>query len=194
MGKWPVFSIFATRSCRDGRLPTLITMEKTSFRKATLVDVDAIMALVQLRIDWMNTVGLHQWNETDYFGRYPRSYWERNIGSFLVGEQQGKVVVVTALYTEDVRWTRDGEYTGSASGAAYYVHHLATDPAVKGAGVAMMKYVEQYAIEHGIHLLRLDSAIGNKVLERYYTQLGYTPCGTCHDRLYHGILREKVLS
>ena len=98
-----------------------------NFREATIHDVDAIMALVQLRIDWMNAVGLHQWNETDYFGRYPRSYWEKNIDFFLV------------------------------------------------------------------HILRLDSAIGNQVLERYYTQLGYTPCGVCHDRLYHGILREKIL-
>ena len=163
------------------------------FREATLHDVDAIMALVQLRIDWMNAVGLHQWNETDYFGRYPRSYWEKNIKYFLVGEVNGKVVVATALYSEDVRWTRDGEYTGSVSGDAYYVHHLVTDPAVKGVGIEMMKYVEQYAIEHNVHILRLDSAIGNQVLERYYTQLGYTPCGICHDRLYHGVLREKVL-
>ena len=164
-----------------------------NFRQATLQDVDAIMGLVQMRIDWMNQVGLHQWNETDYFGRYPRSYWERNIDYFLVGEHQGKLVVAIALYKEDVRWTRDGEYTGTTSGAAYYLHHLVTDPAAKGAGVAMMHYVERYALEHGTHLLRLDSAIGNKVLECYYTQLGYSPCGTCHDHLYHGILREKVL-
>ena len=58
----------------------------------------------------------------------------------------------------------------------------------------MMKYVEQYAIAYSIHLLRLDSAIGNKDLERYYTQLGYPPFGTCHDGLYHGIFREKALS
>ena len=151
------------------------------------------MALVQMRIDWMDHVGLHQWNDTDYFGRYPRNYWERNIDYFFVGEHQDKLVVAIALYTEDIRWTRDGEYTGTASGDAYYLHHLVTNPDAKGAGVAMMHYVEQYAVKQGIHLLRLDSAIGNKVLERYYTQLGYTPCGTCHDRLYHGVLREKVL-
>ena len=164
-----------------------------TFRKARLLDVDAIMALVQLRIDWMNAVGLHQWNETDYFGRYPRAYWESHIGSFLVGEELGRVGVAIALYTEDVRWTRDGHYTGGLSGRAYYLHHLVTDPAVPGAGKEMMRYVEQFAIAHGISLLRLDSAVGNEVLERYYTDLGYMPCGTCHDQLYHGILREKPM-
>jgi len=164
-----------------------------TFRKARLQDVEAIMALVQRRIDWMNVVGLHQWNETDYFGRYPREYWERNIDYFLVGEADIHVVVAIALYTEDVRWTRDGHYTGNLSGAAYYLHHLVTDPAAKGAGVEMMKYVEHYAAEQGIHLLRLDSAVGNLSLEKYYNALGYTSCGICQDRLYHGILREKSI-
>ena len=164
-----------------------------TFRKARLQDVEGIMELVQQRIDWMNAVGLHQWNETDYFGRYPHSYWEKNIGYFLVGEEKGRVVVAIALYTEDVRWTRDGIYTGNASGDAYYLHHLVTDPACRGAGVSMMQYVELFAQEHGINLLRLDSAVGNHALEKYYTDLGYTACGTCHDQLYHGVLREKSL-
>jgi len=151
------------------------------------------MDLVQRRIDWMNVEGLHQWNETDYFGRYPRAYWEQNINYFLVGEEKGRVVVAIALYTEDVRWTRDGEYTGALSGKAYYLHHLVTDPLCQGAGKEMMLYVEQYAVAHQIALLRLDSAVGNLSLERYYNALGYTACGTCHDQLYHGVLREKRL-
>lgn len=165
-----------------------------TFRKANLQDVDSIMELVQRRIDWMNAVGLHQWNETDYFGRYPRSYWEYHIPWFLVGEEQGRVVVAIALYDEDVRWTRDGVYTGSFDGKAWYLHHLVTDPSVPGAGARMLEYVEQHAAGQGVVLLRLDSAVGNTALERYYTALGYTPCGTCHDRLYHGILREKRLA
>ena len=164
-----------------------------NFRQAALRDVDAIIELVQQRIDWMDAMGLHQWNETDYFGRYPRDYWEDRIGYFLVGEENGKVVVAVALYTEDVRWTRDGHYTGTASGDAYYIHHLVTSTAAKGAGAAMMRYVESYALEHEVHLLRLDSAIDNKVLESYYNRLGYVACGTCHDRKYHGILREKIV-
>lgn len=169
-------------------------MQNILFRKAKPTDVDAIMKLVQMRIDWMNDVGLHQWNETDYFGRYPREYWEANIDRFLVGEWNGQVVVGIALYTEDIRWTRDGQLERPMSeGKAYYLHHLVTDPACANAGVAMMKYVEQYAIANGVGILRLDSAIGNHKLEKYYTALGYFQCGICHDRLYHGVLREKSL-
>ena len=134
-----------------------------TFRKARLQDVDAIMTLVQRRIDWMNVVGLHQWNETNYFGRYPRSYWEKNIGYFLVGEVQDRVAVAIALYTEDVRWTRDGVYTGNLSGSAYYLHHLVTDPACKGVGKQMMLYVEQYAIEHQILLPTAESSRSKRI-------------------------------
>ena len=124
-----------------------------TFRKARLQDVDAIISLVQSRIDWMNDVGLHQWNETDYFGRYPRSYWERNIDYFLVGEEEGRVVVAIALYTEDVRWTHDGEYTGTATGQAYYLHHLVTNPACKGAGKKMMLYVDSVLEMNGVGIV-----------------------------------------
>ncbi|MBR1783885.1 MAG: hypothetical protein IJ760_00395 [Bacteroidales bacterium] len=162
-------------------------------RKAALADVDRIMQLVQSRIDWMNLKGLHQWNETDYFGRYPRSYWEEAVGSFMVGEDQGCVVVAVALYPDDVRWTRDGQYTGALCGKAVYLHHLVSDPSYPGAGRDMMVAVEALSKARGINLLRLDSAVGNTVLERYYSALGYSPCGLCHDRLYHGVLREKQI-
>lgn len=103
-------------------------------------------------------------------------------------------MVGIALYTEDIRWTHDGQLERPMSeGKAYYLHHLVTDPACANAGVAMMKYVEQYAIANGVGILRLDSAIGNHKLEKYYTALGYFQCGICHDRLYHGVLREKSL-
>ena len=159
----------------------------TSFREATMADVGAVMDLVACRIDWMNAVGLHQWNDTDYFGRYPRTYWEANIGRFLVGERRGKVVVAIALYADDVRW-------GAMPDRAYYLHHLVTDPEAKGVGVEMMRHVEHFAAAHGIAVLRLDSAVGNTVLERYYTDLGYHECGRCQDRLYFGVLREKRLA
>ncbi len=159
------------------------------FRNARPSDVDAIMSLVQKRIEWMDAQGLHQWNETDYFGRYPRRYWQDNIGRFLVGLRGASVVVAIALYENDIRW----EGTG-ATGPAFYLHHLTTDLSAKGAGAAMMLYVERYAAAHGVTTLRLDSAVGNEVLERYYSALGYRERGRCQDRLYHGILREKRLA
>jgi hypothetical protein len=41
--------------------------------------------------------------------------------------------------------------------------------------------------------MRLDSAVGNKNLERFYASRGYVEAGTCKDGLYEGILRQKKL-
>ena len=41
--------------------------------------------------------------------------------------------------------------------------------------------------------MRLDSAVGNKTLETYYTSRGYVEAGRCKDGLYEGILRQKKL-
>lgn len=170
-------------------------MNDLVFRRAVASDVDAIVRLVQLRIDWMNLCGLHQWNETDYFGRYPREYWLRNIGYFCVGTLEGRVVVAVALYDNDVRWAQvgvlDDGVVPEGVVRAWYLHHLVSDPKVKGAGIDMMRHVEALALAQGIEVLRLDSAVGNEGLERMYTLLGYAECGRCQDRLYHGVLREK---
>ena len=45
----------------------------------------------------------------------------------------------------------------------------------------------------GKRYMRLDSAVGNKTLEVYYTSRGYVEAGFCKDGLYEGILRQKEL-
>ena len=156
------------------------------FRMARAEDLDGIIALVQERIDWMDEVGLEQWTKTDYFGRFPREYFEANLPWFVVAEENGVLAAAAAFYEEDDYWPREGE-------PAVYIHHLASSLACKGAGRALMEYADVYARERGIHLLRLDSAVDNLVLERFYTDLGYRAVGTCQGGLYRGIKREKCI-
>lgn len=165
-----------------------------TFRVATPQDVPAVVGLVADRIGWMDRMGLHQWNETDYFGRYPQKYWEQHIDSFLLGLEEEKVVAAVALYTHDVRWEGYQPPDDERNCSAYYLHHLVTSTAHPGVGAEMMRHVERYAQAKGVSLLRLDSAVGNSKLEHFYTRLGYQPCGECHDQLYHGVLRQKKLS
>lgn len=156
------------------------------YRKAEDRDVDAIIGLIRARIRWMDEVGISQWNKTDYFGRYPREYFIRNLPYFLIAEENGKVVAAAALYTEDIRWPNNDR-------PAFYVHHLVADPDVKGAGGMLCDYCAVWAKENGAEVLRLDSAVGNTALEGFYASRGYEPRGECQDRLYFGILREKKL-
>ena len=164
-------------------------MEKTYiFRQATPLEIQAVFDLIMARVAWMDTVGIRQWNTTRYDQRYPLHYYEQRRQQeelFVLTDETGKLLSVGALLHEDVRWP-DPE-------SAFYLHHLASALDAKGAGSIFLQEAERYTAGQGRQYLRLDSAVGNKTLEDYYTSRGYTEAGRCTDGLYAGILRQKKL-
>ena len=157
------------------------------FRQARLDEVKKVFDLIMDRVAWMDRVGIHQWNDTKYDQRYPLSYYEmrRQKEELFVLEKEGELLCVGALFHEDERWP-DPEN-------AFYLHHFASATAHKGMGTVFLEEAEAYTKSQGKAYLRLDSAIGNKTLEDYYTSRGYTEAGRCTDGLYKGILRQKKL-
>ena len=63
----------------------------------------------------------------------------------------------------------------------------------KGTASIFLQRAEEYTARCGKQYLRLDSAVGNRTLEAYYTSRGYVEAGCCKDGLYEGILRQKKL-
>lgn len=149
-----------------------------------------MLDLIHLRIAWMDEVGIRQWNVTDYDGVYPPAYYQAcfDLGELFALEEiaSGKIVCAGALKEQDERWP-------DQSPPAFYLHHLAADPAHKGAGRLFLQEAEAYAASRGKACLRLDSAIDNPRLTAYYETQGYLPAGTCIDGMYEGILRQKAL-
>lgn len=163
-------------------------MEKTYlFRQAKPEEIEEIFKLIMGRVAWMDTVGIHQWNDTKYDERYPLSYYEmrRQKQELFVLEKDGQILCVGALFHEDERWP-DPEN-------AFYLHHFASRVDKKGIGSLFLAKAEEYTKSQGKAYMRLDSAVGNETLERYYTSRGYTEAGRCVDGLYKGILRQKKL-
>ena len=97
------------------------------------------------------------------------------------------VVAVGALLREDPRW-EDGLTT-----SALYLHHFATSLEYPGVGDQMLLAMEGYTKAQGKTYLRLDCAVDNDFLNRYYESRGYQMCGSCIDGAYEGNLREKWL-
>lgn len=165
-------------------------MEQTYiFRKAKEKEVPAVFALIMSRVAWMDRVGIQQWNMTKYDQCYPVEYYEtrRQKNELFVLEHQatGKIACVGALFHEDARWPDRAE--------AHYLHHLASNLNFKGTGSIFLQEAENYTKQQGKTYLRLDSAVGNVILEDYYTSRGYVEAGRCTDGLYEGILRQKKL-
>ncbi len=163
--------------------------EQYIFRKAEKSEIQDIFDLIMRRVAWMDQVGIQQWNATRYDKRYPLDYYEKRRQMdelfVLTDGEKGRILCVGALFHEDVRWP-DPE-------SAFYLHHLASDVDAKGTGSIFLQEAERYTAGCGKQFLRLDSAVGNKVLEGYYSSRGYVEAGRCTDGLYAGILRQKKL-
>ena len=160
-------------------------------RPAAAGDIDAVFALFERRVDWMNQRDIHQWNDTDYLNEYPKTYYQqqRELGNLyvLTDNADGAVAGAVVLLQSDDRWL------DRAGSPAYYVHNLVTDPAARGAGRELLAQAEKLAVGHGKRFMRLDCAVDNAFLNRYYEGMGYLPAGTCEDGAYQGVWREKVL-
>lgn len=160
------------------------------FRMAKQQEISAVFALIMDRVAWMDQVGIRQWNTTKYDERYPLHYYEqrRQMEELFVLEEAatGRLLCVGALFHDDERWP-DPE-------SAYYLHHLASSVDAKGTGSIFLKKAEEYTASRGKRYLRLDSAVGNKTLEAYYSSRGYVEAGFCKDGSYEGVLRQKRLT
>lgn len=161
------------------------------FRPLQHGEIPAMLSLIHRRIAWMDAVGIRQWNVTDYDGVYPPEYyeacWQKGELYALAAAADGSIVCAGALKEQDERWPE------ALAAPALYLHHLAADPGFKGAGRIFLREAERHAARAGKAYLRLDSAIDNPALTRYYESQGYLPAGTCIDGLYEGILRQKKL-
>ena len=162
-----------------------------TLRPAAAGDIDAVFALFEQRVSWMNQRDIHQWNDTDYLNEYPKTYYQqqRELGNLyvLTDNTDGAVAGAVVLLQSDDRWL------DRAGSPAYYVHNLVTDPAVRGAGRELLAQAERLAVEHGKRFMRLDCAVDNAFLNDYNESMGYLPAGTCEDGSYQGVRREKAL-
>ncbi len=160
------------------------------FRPAMQQEIQTVFDLIMGRVAWMDVVGIRQWNTTKYDERYPLHYYEqrRQLNELFVLEERatGEIVCVGALFHEDERWP-DPE-------SAFYLHHLASRVDKCGTGSIFLQMAEEYTARMGKTYMRLDSAVGNKNLEAFYTARGYVEAGFCKDGLYEGILRQKQLN
>ena len=157
------------------------------FSAASAADVDVILDMICARMAWMDERGLRQWNATDYFGCYPRAYFEEGAarGDFYLLKEEGRPVGAVALFEKDGRWDDDPAY--------FYVHHLTTRPGHAGAGAAMLRFAEDLGRRRGKRGIRLDSAVDNPRLSAYYEDLGYPAVSTFLEGLYEGVRRVKYL-
>ena len=163
-------------------------MAQYIFRKIHREEIPQMFSLILQRIAWMDSMGLKQWNVTNYTDVYPIEYYytqyEKGV-VYALTKSDGALVCAAILQEQDNRWNDNSP--------AIYLHNFVSKVEEKGVGTIFLKYAEEYALQQKKRYFRLDSAIDNDALSRYYESQGFLPVGTCQDGLYRGILRQKEL-
>lgn len=163
---------------------------KYVFERAGEAWIDPVMELLGKRVKWMDEAGIRQWNTTAYLTVYPRSCFEEYVRKgwlYVLKDENGRLAAAAALLERDPRWPEKSDQ-------AFYVHHLASDPAFKGAGDLFLRESEALARRTGKEYIRLDCDTENAFLNRYYESRGYAEEGRCIDGPYAGIRRSKKIS
>lgn len=160
-----------------------------NFEPAKTENLTEIYSLYEQRVQWMDTVGLKQWNVTDYLNAFPLSYYRglQKSGKLYVLKHNQQIIGALALSDHDDFWP------DSDIASAYYVHHLVSDSRYRGAGRLMLEHAEKIAADNGKEYLRLDCAIDNIALNQYYQSMGYVYAGKCQDGPYLGNRLTKKL-
>ncbi len=155
--------------------------ENYTFLPAVESDLPAVFKLIDDRINWMDEVGLKQWNVTNYWECYPESYYRMRMDMgelYIMKDAKGNAVATAALIKDDYRWPGDKD--------AFHVHHLATAIGIHGIGAIAIDFCKDISRKFNMPYLRLDCAVGNDMLNNFYKDLGFTYAGPIVDRLYTG--------
>lgn len=162
-----------------------------SFRNGNPDDANVLYNLVVDRMAWMDRKGIRQWNVTEYLERFPIGYYVemQHKGQLyvLTDDASGKVICAAVLKESDDRWPDDGV-------RALYLHNF-TSIVGWHEPVGDMFLDSCLTLARRMHkdYLRLDCAIDNAFLNRYYSQRGYADVGFCTHGLYRGVLRQKII-
>lgn len=153
---------------------------------ASSADVTPIWRLRRQREDWLSARGIDQWRP----GEIPVSTIQTQVdqSEWHVLREERVVAALRLLWT-------DPDFWGPDDGTAAYVHGLMVglDRAGSGLGARLLDWAAGQARLHGRTRLRLDSALTNPGLARYYELLGFTRRGQRQvGDLFQVILWERA--
>ncbi|MFC4722755.1 GNAT family N-acetyltransferase [Geojedonia litorea] len=141
-------------------------------RKATIIDVAAVLEITRACARHMINQNIFQWNE-----HYPNAAaFETDIkrGELFVLEEKSKVVacIVVSTYMDDiykpVAWLTPNKNN-------LYIHRLAVHPDVQGRGYAqqLISFSEEFGRKNKFVSIRLDTFSKNPRNQKFYECRGY---------------------
>ena len=128
--------------------------------------------IIIYRCKWLEEKKINQWHPTSYPVRYNINYFREHINNLYIIKDDKELLGGFLLKDADERYWSDSNDVN-----AYYIHHLATKPGVKGLGRLLILFAINKSKQDKKEYLRLDCVAHNKKLNEYYQELGFKYSG-----------------
>lgn len=170
-----------------------------NIRRSSSSDLDALLALFAEARGTIAALGIDQWQD----GYPSEAVIARDIEkeqSYCI-EHDGNICATFALI-DDGEPTYDHIYDGAwltGDGKDHYlaIHRVAIAVAMRGRGIAttLLEYAADFARQHHMTSLRIDTHRGNVVMRRMLEKNGFTYCGIIYlESGAERVAYEKVIS
>ena len=152
-----------------------------NIRQSKAADLDALMSLFAEARGTIAALGIDQWQD----GYPSEAVIARDIqqGQSYCIEADGQICATFTLI-DDGEPTYDCIYdgawlTGDGKGHYLAIHRVAIAVAMRGRGIAtvLLEYAADFARQHQMTSLRIDTHRGNVVMRRMLEKNGFTYCG-----------------
>lgn len=167
---------------------------KIHIRKATLKDIPTIWEILQQAIRRRREDGSIQWQDG-----YPNPdvvTHDIEKGSGYVLSEEDKLIAYGSIAINDEpeyfrllgKWLTDGDFV--------VVHRIAVADSHIGKGLAttLLLHAEEFALQHSVSSVRIDTNFDNGPMLRIIEKLGFVYCGEVYFRGSPRRAYEKVLS
>lgn len=167
-------------------------MNKITYVKAEMKNLNEIMEVYKKGILVMEAQGIHQWDEL-----YPcldvlKEDVEKN--QLTVGIINGRVAAVFVLNQDMDEQYQNGSWRDD-TGDYLVIHRICVNPDYQkqGIGTETIRYIERISKESGKNSIRLDAFSQNPFSLRMYAKLGYEITGEANWRKGMFYLMEKLI-
>lgn len=151
--------------------------------RATLLDTDDIMVVIEEARESIGRLGIDQWQ----YGYPNREVVLRDIEagvSFTARERESGALCGTfaAIDSGDPAYNEIFEGAWLTDGPYIALHRFCVARACRGKGVsdAIIEYLKKYCAEKGFASLRIDTHHGNYPMIRMLERTGFTRCGVVY--------------
>ncbi|HEX8597957.1 MAG TPA: GNAT family N-acetyltransferase [Chloroflexia bacterium] len=171
---------------------------EASITRATADDLPEVLALFDEAVVWLVERGQEaQWGKVP-FSRLPGAHARFNqwieAGALYVARIDDRMVGTVALSETPPQYA--ARFFDGFPATAFYLEAFTTKRWMSGQGIGrdLLRWAEQYAVEHGKASIWLDCWAGKPALPNYYQAAGYIPRREFALGDWQGLLLEKPLA